>query len=191
MRGRRSAWTITLDSPTRTTLQHWLQRRKTPVGLARCAMLLLDQVYSCVQIATWAGLADYHVRKWAKRFQKGGVANSLHEKSRPGHPPMFVPEVALHLVKLACEGPDHMGSSLSQWDCPELARRLKADGVVSTISADTVQPSACWDLHIRGRWAKITPISSCYSRPTIASSFVCGLASLATLTAGGKRPSCL
>src|SRR4051812_6984974 len=35
--------------------------------------------------------------------------------------------------------PDHMGSSLSQWDCPELARRLKADGVVPNISADTVR----------------------------------------------------
>jgi len=32
-----------------------------------------------------------------------------------------------------------VGSSLSQWDCPELARRLKADGVVSTISADTIE----------------------------------------------------
>src|SRR6266571_2429783 len=31
MRGRRSAWTITLDFQSRTTLQHWLQRRKTPV----------------------------------------------------------------------------------------------------------------------------------------------------------------
>jgi hypothetical protein len=70
MRGRHSAWTITLDSPTLTTLQPWLQRRKTPVGLARRAMLLLDQGYSCVQIDTWAGLANDHVRKWADRFQK-------------------------------------------------------------------------------------------------------------------------
>src|SRR6266566_9394478 len=31
-----------------------------------------------------------------------------------------------------------MGRSLSQWDCPELARKLKADGVVESISADTV-----------------------------------------------------
>ena len=51
---------------------------------------------------------------------------------------MFAPEVALHLVKLACERPDQMGRSLSQWDCPELARKLKADGVVQSISADTV-----------------------------------------------------
>jgi transposase len=140
MRGRRSAWTITLDPLTRTTFQHWVQRRKTPVGLARRAraMLLLEQGHSCVQTAKWVGLSDYHVRKWAKRFQERGVAG-LREQPRPGRPPVFAPEVALYLVKLACERPDHVGSSLSQWDCPELARRLKADAVVSTISADTTQ----------------------------------------------------
>jgi len=120
--------------------QHWVQRRKTPVGMARRAhaMLLLEQGHSSALTATWVGLAAYHVRKWAKRFQEGGAAG-LREKPRSGRPPMFAPEVAPHLVKLACERPDHVGSSLSQWDCPELARRLKADGVVSTISADTIE----------------------------------------------------
>ena len=41
MRGRRGAGTITLDFPIRTTLQHWLQRRKTPVGVARRAHTML------------------------------------------------------------------------------------------------------------------------------------------------------
>lgn len=115
MRGRRTSWTITLDTPTRTTLQHWLQRRKTPVGLARRAhaMLLLEQGYSSVQTATRVGLAAYHVRKWAKRFHEHGIGGLL-EKPRRGRPPVFAPEVALHLVKLACERPDQMGRSLSQ-----------------------------------------------------------------------------
>jgi transposase len=139
MRGRCSTWTITLDCPTRATLQHWVQRRKTPVGVARRAhaMLLLEQGYSSAQTATRVGLAAYHVRKWAKRFHEYGVAG-LREQPRPGRPPVFAPEVALHLVKLACERPDRMGYSLSQWDGPELARKLKADGVVQSISADTV-----------------------------------------------------
>ncbi len=114
MRGRRSAWTITLDISTQATLQHWLQRRKTPVGLARRAhaMLLLEQGHSSVQTATWVGLAAYHVRKWAKRFHEHGIAG-LFEKPRRGRPPVFAPEVALHLVKLACERPDQMGRSLA------------------------------------------------------------------------------
>jgi transposase len=50
----------------------------------------------------------------------------------------FPPAVALHLVKIACERPDKLGRSLSQWDCRELARQLIRDGVVTSISPDTV-----------------------------------------------------
>jgi transposase len=51
----------------------------------------------------------------------------------------FPPSVALHLVKMACERPDGLGRSLSQWDCMELARQLERDGVVESISAATVR----------------------------------------------------
>ncbi len=42
-------------------------------------------------------------------------------------------------MKLACERPDRLGRSLSQWDCEELARELVAEGRVASISAQTVQ----------------------------------------------------
>src|SRR4029077_3035703 len=51
----------------------------------------------------------------------------------------FPPEVAIHLVKIACERPDKVGRSLSHWDCAELARQLRADRVVDSISPQTVQ----------------------------------------------------
>jgi transposase len=53
--------------------------------------------------------------------------------------PFFPPEAAMHLVKIACEMPDKLGVSLSQWDATELARKLIADGVVESISPQTVQ----------------------------------------------------
>jgi len=53
--------------------------------------------------------------------------------------PFFPPEVAIHLVKIACERPDEVGRSLSHWDCAELARQVIADGVVESISPQTVQ----------------------------------------------------
>ena len=40
---------------------------------------------------------------------------------------------------MACERPDKLGCSLSQWDCVELARKLVDDGVVTSISPQTVQ----------------------------------------------------
>jgi hypothetical protein len=51
----------------------------------------------------------------------------------------FPPEVAMHRVKMGCELPDHVGRSLAQWDCAELARELVANGVVPAISHETVR----------------------------------------------------
>jgi transposase len=51
----------------------------------------------------------------------------------------FPPEVAVQLVKIACERPDKVGRSLSHWDCAELARQLVADQVVDKIAPQTVQ----------------------------------------------------
>ena len=47
--------------------------------------------------------------------------------------------MALHLVRRACERPEQVGRSLSQWDCAELARQLVLDEVVAAISPQTVQ----------------------------------------------------
>lgn len=53
--------------------------------------------------------------------------------------PVFPPEVAFHLVKLLCELPDDADRSLSLWMCAELARTLRRDGIVETISPQSVQ----------------------------------------------------
>ncbi len=45
----------------------------------------------------------------------------------------------MHTVKIACERSDDLGRSLSLWDCTEIARQLERDGVVATISAETVR----------------------------------------------------
>jgi transposase len=102
------------------------------------ALLLLERGHSYVQTATWVGFTERNLRKWAKRFLEQGVTG-LSEKPRPGRMPVFLPEVALHVVKLACERPDRMGRSLSRWDCPELARKLTVEGLVSSISAETIR----------------------------------------------------
>jgi transposase len=72
-----------------------------------------------------------------------GFGNKALLGSMMGNAPadrrFFPPEVAIHLVKIACERPDEVGRSLSHWDCAELARQLIADGVVDLISPQTVQ----------------------------------------------------
>jgi len=54
-------------------------------------------------------------------------------------PRFFPPQVALYLVKIACERPDMMERSLSQWDCTELAHQVVAAKIAGSISASTVR----------------------------------------------------
>ncbi len=67
------------------------------------------------------------------------VSTGCTTKNAPAAGPFFPPAVALYVVKLACERPDVVGRSLSQWDSAELARQLVHDGVVEAISPQTVQ----------------------------------------------------
>ena len=140
MQGRRSALRIELDDHTRATLVGWLRRQKTPVGLAKRAraILLLAEGYTFAATARQVELRERHVRKWALRFVAYGI-DGLYDTKRPGRQPVFSPAVALYVVKLACERPDVVGRSLSQWDSAELARQLVHDGVVEAISPQTVQ----------------------------------------------------
>ena len=140
MQGRHSAIHIEMNDDTRTTLTGWLRKQKTPVGLAKRAraMLLLADGSSFAATARQVELRERHVRKWALRFATQGI-DGLLDKKRPGRQPVFSPAVALDVVKLACERPDVVGRSLSQWDSAELARQLVRDGVVEAISPQTVQ----------------------------------------------------
>jgi transposase len=45
----------------------------------------------------------------------------------------------MYVVEIACERPDELSRSLSQWDCTEIARQLVRDGVVESISPETVR----------------------------------------------------
>src|SRR2546427_11660377 len=127
MRGRHAALMSQMSQQTRVTLRGWLQRQKTPLGRAKRAraMLLLEQGHSYAHTAKWVGLTERNLRKWAKRFHNRGVVG-LDDSPRPGRAPVFPPEVALSIVKLACERPDDMSCSLStlQWNME--AHRLRS-----------------------------------------------------------------
>ena len=97
-----------------------------------------------------------------------------------GRPPGFSPDVAVHLVKLACERPALCGRSLSQWDCTEPARALVESGVTETISASTVRRIHAhhklkpWRHHMwlspkyprdAAFYAQVTALITLYTRP--------------------------
>jgi len=92
MRGRPSQLKVEIDDATRTTLEGWLRRQKIPAGLATRAraILLLAQGVPYTHTAQQVGLAERHVRKWAKRFVAQGI-DGLSDRPRPGRRPVFPP----------------------------------------------------------------------------------------------------
>ena len=85
-------------------------------------------------------------------------------------------------MKLACELPEDARRSLSLWDCAELARTLKRDGVVEAISPQSVQrlleshKLKPWRVHFwlspkvprdEAFGAKVREISDLYTRPLL------------------------
>ena len=95
MRGRIPKLIIELDEPTKANLQALVRSQKTPAGLARRAraMLLLAEGQPFLHTAKQVGLAERHVRKWAKRFVQHGQAGLL-DLPRPGRQPAFPPGVS-------------------------------------------------------------------------------------------------
>jgi transposase len=140
MRGRKSKLTIEIEPATREKMEALLRAQKTEAGLARRVrgILLLERDQSFIATAQQIGMSQQHLRKWAKRFVAQGL-EGLEDKARSGRRPFFPPEVALHTVKMACELPDLHGCSFSQWDCEELARQLVSEGIVTSISRETVR----------------------------------------------------
>lgn len=94
------------------------------------------------------------------------------------------------MVHRACELPERVGRSLSQWDCTELARQLQAEGLVDSISPQTVQRilARCrlkpWRLHLwlHPRTPRDAAFAQCvreladlYTRPLLPSEVVLSL----------------
>jgi transposase len=103
---------------------------------------------------------------------------------------VFPPEVAIYVVRLACERPDILGRSLSQWDCHELARQLIAEAIVEDISASTVRRILVahqlkpWRHHLwlypkhprdAGFYATVAALLDLYTRPLGADEIVLSL----------------
>ncbi len=139
-RGRKSPLFITLTDEERKRLEQWQRSTTVAAGLAQRGriILLFSEGMSLSDIAREVGLQRSIVRKWAKRFLQNGI-KGLYDKPGRGAKPFFQPEVAIHLVKMACESPDKVGRSLSLWDCHELRRQLINESIVESISSETVR----------------------------------------------------
>jgi len=101
-------------------------------------MLPLADGNTFADTARHVELSEWHVRKWTLHYVAHDI-NGLSDKKRPGRKSVSPPQMAMYVVKLACERPDIDGPSLSQQDSNELARQLVRDRVVILMSPQTAQ----------------------------------------------------
>jgi CRP-like cAMP-binding protein len=92
MRGRKSALTVVLTPADRAEIERWQRSTTGPAGLARRGriLLLLERGLTLKDTAERCGLSVRHVRKWAERFRRHGLAG-LRDRPRPGRQPVFSP----------------------------------------------------------------------------------------------------
>ena len=89
-----------------------------------------------VEVAAAVGCCVTTVEEIRKRCATEGVAAALHDRSRPGAPPLLDSAAEATLIALACSaGPAGRGT----WTMQLLADRLVALAVVPAISDETVR----------------------------------------------------
>jgi transposase len=115
---RKTNLTLLLSPEERQTLESWQRSTTIRAGLAKRGriILLLSEGVPISEVSRRVGIRRRFIYKWAKRFQEKRLCG-LSDKPGRGRGPFFP----------------------SQWDCSELAHKLIEEGVVSSISTETVR----------------------------------------------------
>lgn len=113
-------------------------KRSYSLVIRATIILLLSFGLSISEVSRQTKVSRLVVRKWAKRYIDNGI-KGLNDSYRKGRPPVFDAEVAMHIIKIACEMPAQRGRSLDKWDCNEIAKELVRTKIVPSISGETVR----------------------------------------------------
>lgn len=140
MRGPSSPIKIAMGLDEHSKLEKIRRSLKSAHSLVLRAtiILLIAAGLSISQISRKTNVTRNTVKKWATRYSQHGL-KGLEDLPRKGCPPEFDAEVAMHVIKIACEMPDLRGRSLDKWDCEEIARELVRTNIVKSISSESVR----------------------------------------------------
>jgi hypothetical protein len=136
---------VLLTEEQRDELERMARDGRTPARKARYARLLLHADWAHPEgrrgdewIALALGLHVNTVARLRKDFVIGGLEAALGRKPRltPPVPPKIDGRVEAHLVALCCSDPPE---GCARWTLKLLAHELKARGLVTAISIETVR----------------------------------------------------
>lgn len=136
---------VELTETERKTIKKHLQAKKNSMESKKRVKVLLELDESNKQkpdtvkkIAARNGVSEECVRKYRKQYTTNGLENMLRRKKRetPPVPLKVTGHVEAHIIAVCCSAPPE---GKSQWSMQMIADRVVLDGVIESISDETVR----------------------------------------------------
>ena len=154
-----SAIPLKVSSVQQEVLQHLVRRSTSPQRLVRRGKIMLAAAAGASNTKITQDLHVDHetVRLWRERWGaaqsrleaieatgkpkllKQAIEVLLADEQRPGAPATFTFEQFMQIIALACEKPEAADRPVSNWTPRELADEAVKRGIVTQISARTVE----------------------------------------------------
>jgi len=147
---------ISVSEPQRAVLEQLLRQHTCPQALAlRVRIVLgLSQAAGIEVLAARLACSSLTVTKWRDRWAdaesllgaaevepgelRSTIETTLADAARSGRPVSFSAEQVVQIVNLACSSPRSFARPIDAWTPRELAEEAKLQGIVTSISASSV-----------------------------------------------------
>lgn len=129
---------VTLTDKERRKLVAIVTKGRNKASYIQRAHILLKSAdgKSDLDISQWLYISESTVRRTRLRFCQKGLDAALEDEAPSEHEPMLNEQQEGRLVALACSAPP---DGRERWTLELLTQRLIADGVVESISVESVR----------------------------------------------------
>ncbi len=129
---------VTLTEKERRKLVAIVTKGRNKASFIQRAHILLKSAdgKTDAEISQWLYISESTVRRTRVRFCEVGVDAALNDETASEREPLLTEQQEGHLVALACSAPPE---GRERWTLELLTQRFIADGVVDTISVESVR----------------------------------------------------
>lgn len=130
--------TVTLSDKERRKLVAIVTKGRNKASFIQRAHILLKSAdgKTDAEISQWLYISESTVRRTRLRFGEAGIEAALADEAAAEREPLLNEKQEGHLVALACSTPPN---GRERWTLELLTERLIADGVVGSISVESVR----------------------------------------------------
>lgn len=129
---------MTLSEKERRKLVAIVTKGRNKASYIQRAHILLKSAdgKTDAEISQWLYISESSVRRTRLRFGEAGMDAALEDKPAPEHGHRLNEQQEAHLVALACSAPP---DGRDRWTLELLTERFITDGIVDSISVETVR----------------------------------------------------